>query len=106
MAGSNGTNHEARTEIAVLTAQVEALTRETHGYHDEVREYRQENQARQKEHSRRLDEYGLAIAALHRGEKEREEIRKDVERLKAEQRWWTGATTLLAAVGSYLGLKR
>lgn len=105
MANSSA-NHEARTEIAVLTAQVEALARETRSYHEEVKEYRQENQARQKEHSGRLDEYGLAIAEMQRGEKERDEMRKDIERLKTEQRWWTSFASLGALIANGLALFR
>ena len=92
-------NHEARTELAVLTARVEELIRE-------VREYREGSDTRQKDHSRKLDEYGLAIARLEQGERERAELRASIEKLKTEQRLWTGMATLLAAVASFLGLRQ
>lgn len=66
----------------------------------------EKSDSRQKDHSRKLDEYGLAIARLEQGERERAELRASVEKLKTEQRLWTGATTLLAAVASFLGLRQ
>ena len=57
-------------------------------------------------HSKRLDSLGLAIAKLEQGERERDTLRKDVESLKKEQRWWTGVTTLLATIAGILGLRQ
>jgi Flp pilus assembly protein TadD len=56
---------------------------------------------RQKEHSGKLDEYGLAIARLEQGERERAELRASVEKLKTEQRIWTGLASFLAALGNF-----
>jgi hypothetical protein len=39
---------------------------------------------------------------MEQGQRERVQLRKDVDALKTEQRIWTGATTLLAGLATAL----
>jgi len=100
------TNHAARTELAVLSERVENLI-------NEVRGYRQEGQARDRDHSQRLDAFELALAEQKHAEQERKRIEEmakkasaDVDALKKEQRWWTGGTTVLAIFGAIFGTRQ
>ena len=100
------TNHAARTELAVLSERVENLIKE-------VRGYRQEGTARDRDHSQRLDAFELALAEQKHAEKERKRIEAlakkasaDVDALKKEQRLWTGGTTVLALLAGLFGIRQ
>jgi broad specificity phosphatase PhoE len=73
---------------------------------EETREERAQSRQQLKEHSRRLDEFALAFAELKRAQQTADKALSEVDALKREQRWWTGATTLLAAVAGFFGLRQ
>ena len=56
--------------------------------------------AQLKAHSQRLDSLTLAVAEQEQARRERDRLRQDVDALKKEQRWWTGITSVLAALGN------
>lgn len=60
-----------------------------------------------REHSRRLDGFELALARMEQGQKERDQLRKDVDavesdvkKLRSEQRIWASANTMLGPLAA------
>lgn len=58
-------------------------------------------------HSRRLDAFELALARMEQGQREREQLRDDVDAVEAdvkklwkEQRIWSGANTALGPLAA------
>lgn len=88
-----------RVTTAVRLARIdEKLAALTEVVNTALSEAKQERRG----HSRKLDALELTVARMETGQKERDLLRKDVDALKTEQRIWTGATTLLAALATAL----
>jgi len=94
-------NHETRKDVAVLSAQMQALTREVRAYREEDLARGERHERLRKEHSQRLDKIELTLARMESAKAKADKACEEIEQLRKEQRWWTGAASLVAALGNF-----